>query len=88
MDGNADVAWASVPGGGLMFDKYPVPRAFAEMDEMISVQKLKNHAFMGITLCMKNLFGLMPTEPAGPTAHVLSSSGAHALYAGRFGAAV
>ena len=65
VDGNADVTWASVPGGGLMFDRYPVPRAFTEMDEMISVQKLKSHAFMGITLCMKNLFGLMPTEPAG-----------------------
>jgi uncharacterized protein (DUF362 family) len=65
VDGNADVAWVDVPGGGLMFDRYPAPHAFTEMDEMISVQKLKNHAFMGITLCMKNLFGLMPTEPAG-----------------------
>ncbi len=65
IDGNASVTWADVPGGGLMFDRYPVPVAFTEMDEMISVQKLKSHAFMGITLCMKNLFGLMPTEPAG-----------------------
>ncbi len=65
IDGNKDIVWASVPGGGLMFDKYPVTREFADMDEWISVQKLKNHAFMGVTLCMKNLFGLMPTEPAG-----------------------
>ncbi len=65
IDGNRDVVWAEVPGGGLMFDKYPVTREFADMDEWISVQKLKNHAFMGVTLCMKNLFGLMPTEPAG-----------------------
>jgi uncharacterized protein (DUF362 family) len=65
IDGNKDVVWASVPGGGLMFDKYPVTREFADMDEWISVQKLKNHAFMGVTLCMKNLFGLMPTEPLG-----------------------
>jgi uncharacterized protein (DUF362 family) len=65
IDGNVDVTWASVPGGGLMFDKYPVTREFADMDEWISVQKLKNHAFMGVTLCMKNLFGLMPTEPLG-----------------------
>jgi len=27
------------------------------------VAKLKNHAFMGVTLCAKNLFGLMPGEP-------------------------
>ena len=24
---------------------------------------IKNHAFMGVTGCLKNLFGLMPTEP-------------------------
>ncbi len=65
VDGNADVTWASVPGGGLMFERYPVPGAFTEMDAWVSVQKLKNHAFTGVTLCMKNLFGLMPTEPAG-----------------------
>lgn len=65
IDGNVDVVWANVPGRGLMFDKYPVTREFNDMDEWISVQKLKNHAFMGVTLCMKNLFGLMPTEPLG-----------------------
>lgn len=65
IDGNVDVVWAAVPGGGLMFDRYPVTREFADMDAWVSVQKLKNHAFMGVTLCMKNLFGLMPTEPLG-----------------------
>ncbi|MCS6849028.1 MAG: DUF362 domain-containing protein [Anaerolineae bacterium] len=65
IDGNVDVVWTSVPGGGLMFDRYPVTREFADMDAWVSVQKLKNHAFMGVTLCMKNLFGLMPTEPLG-----------------------
>lgn len=65
IDGNVHVVWASVPGGGLMFDRYPVTREFADIDAWVSVQKLKNHAFMGVTLCMKNLFGLMPTEPLG-----------------------
>jgi hypothetical protein len=37
------------------------------VDEFISVATLKNHAFMGLTLSLKNLFGLMPTEPAGHT---------------------
>jgi hypothetical protein len=59
------LAWAETPGGGLMFRKYPLPRSTVEADEMISVQKLKNHAFMGITLCLKNLFGLMKTPPDG-----------------------
>ncbi len=66
INGHSDpVEWAEVPGGGLMFDKYPLPRSSIEADEMISVQKLKNHAFMGITLCLKNLFGLMKLQPEG-----------------------
>ena len=65
VEGAQDVVWADVPGGGQMFDKYPMPRACFAADEMISVQKLKSHAFMGITLTTKNLFGLMPFEPAG-----------------------
>ena len=59
-----------VPGGGLMFDHYFLPKGVGEAiargeDALISVQKMKNHAFMGITLCLKNLFGLMPTDPLG-----------------------
>jgi hypothetical protein len=66
IDGNTHpVAWVDVPGGGQMFRKYPVPRATAEADAMVSVQKLKNHLFAGVTLCLKNLFGLMPIQPAG-----------------------
>jgi uncharacterized protein (DUF362 family) len=59
------VEWVQVPGGGSIFEKYPMPRALVDADEVISVQKLKNHAFMGITLCLKNLFGLMPLQPHG-----------------------
>ncbi len=59
------VEWVQVPGGGQMFEKYPLPKALLEADEVISVQKLKNHAFMGVTLCLKNLFGLLPLPPDG-----------------------
>lgn len=59
------VVWVDTPGGGQMFRKYPVPRCTAEADAMVSVQKLKNHLFAGVTLCLKNLFGLMPLQPAG-----------------------
>jgi hypothetical protein len=58
------VRWIDVPGGGFMFDRYPIPESTADA-VIVSVQKLKNHAFMGITLCLKNLFGLMPLEPLG-----------------------
>jgi hypothetical protein len=54
-----------VPGGGRMFRQYLLPERTADVDAFVSVQKLKNHAFMGITLCLKNLFGLMPEEPHG-----------------------
>ncbi|MSR83168.1 MAG: DUF362 domain-containing protein [Candidatus Latescibacteria bacterium] len=56
-------AMYEVPGGGSMFDRYLLNACFADADEVISVAKMKNHAFMGITLCMKNLFGLPPVIP-------------------------
>lgn len=52
-----------VPGGGLMFEEYLLPEAAVDVDEFISFAKLKNHMFMGVTLCAKNLFGLTPGEP-------------------------
>jgi hypothetical protein len=54
-----------VPGGGRMFRQYTLPESVVEPDAFVSVQKCKNHAFMGVTLCLKNLFGLMPQEPHG-----------------------
>jgi uncharacterized protein (DUF362 family) len=54
-----------VPGGGQMFRQYLLPEHVVDADAFVSVQKLKNHSFMGVTLCLKNLFGLMPTEPHG-----------------------
>ena len=57
----------AVPGGGQMFEQYLLPAGAVEVDEFVSVAKLKNHAFMGITLSLKNLFGLMPGEPEGHT---------------------
>ena len=57
----------SVPGGGQMFKEYVLPAGAVDVDEFISVAKLKNHAFMGVTLSLKNLFGLMVGEPDGKT---------------------
>ena len=52
-----------VPGGGCIFDRYYLNAIFAEADEVVSVAKMKNHGFMGITLSTKNLFGLPPQAP-------------------------
>lgn len=57
----------SVPGGGQMFRQYVLPESSLDVDEFISVAKMKNHAFMGVTMSLKNLFGLMPGEPEGHT---------------------
>lgn len=50
-----------------MFRQYLLPASSVNVDEFISVAKMKNHAFMGVTLTLKNLFGLMPAEPEGHT---------------------
>lgn len=66
IDGHLDpVVWVPVPGGGTLFRQYPIPQSVAEADAVVSVQKLKNHVFAGVTLCMKNLFGLIPLQPGG-----------------------
>ncbi len=45
--------------------RYSLPRALAEADAFVSVAKMKAHASMGCTLCIKNLFGWMPTQVYG-----------------------
>ncbi len=66
VDGHAGpTGWYAVPGGGQMFERYPLSQRLVEADAVVSVQKMKNHAFMGVTLCLKNLFGLMPIGPHG-----------------------
>ncbi len=60
---------AKTPGGGLMFGRYLLPEALLDADEVVSVATIKNHAFMGVTGCLKNLFGLMPAEPHGRPRH-------------------
>ena len=50
----------NVPGGGAMFDFYGFRDKLLDADEVVSVAKMKNHSFMGVTGCLKNLFGLVP----------------------------
>jgi uncharacterized protein (DUF362 family) len=49
-----------VPSGGYMFSAFEVNHAYADTDVMISLAKLKNHLTAGVTLSMKNLFGITP----------------------------
>ncbi len=63
--GNPPLERYKVPGGGLMFSEYQLSSALGEADAFVSIAKMKNHGFMGITLCLKNLFGLPPIPPHG-----------------------
>ncbi len=59
-----------VPGGGLMFKGYDVNPAYEECDVFVSLAKLKEHATAGVTLSMKNCFGLPPTTIYGENAGI------------------
>jgi uncharacterized protein (DUF362 family) len=55
----------SVPHGGHLFPAYDLSSAFAESDVLISMTKIKEHGTAGVTLSIKNLFGITPTTIYG-----------------------
>ena len=57
-----------VPGGGYMFSSFEFNRAYGDTDVVISMAKLKNHLTAGVTLAMKNLFGITPNSLYGSAA--------------------
>jgi len=59
----------AAPDGGRMFAQYGMLQDVVEADAVVSVAKMKNHAYMGVTACLKNLFGLMPTAMPGRPRH-------------------
>ena len=54
-----------VSGGGYMFSSFEFNHAYEETDVLVSLAKLKNHCTAGVTLSMKNLFGLPPNTLYG-----------------------
>jgi uncharacterized protein (DUF362 family) len=55
-----DYAKLPVPFGGYMFSALHVNHSYHDTDVMVSLCKLKRHVTNGITLSMKNLFGIQP----------------------------
>jgi uncharacterized protein (DUF362 family) len=49
-----------VPGGGLMFRAFDLNHSYQDCDVFVSLAKLKEHSTAGITVSMKNLFGITP----------------------------
>jgi uncharacterized protein (DUF362 family) len=54
-----------VPRGGYMFSAFDLNHSYEDTDVVVSLAKLKNHKTAGVTLSMKNLFGLPPNALYG-----------------------
>lgn len=62
----AQYARLTVPGGGRVFSYFDVNHSYADADVVVSLCKMKEHATAaGITLSMKNLFGITPNSLYG-----------------------
>jgi uncharacterized protein (DUF362 family) len=55
----------AVPGGGLLFPAYDLNHAYEDCDAYVTLAKMKEHATAGVTLSMKNSFGIMPSSIYG-----------------------
>ncbi len=60
----------NVPGGGLLFRAYDVNHSYQDCDVYVSLAKLKEHGTAGVTLSMKNSFGVPPVTIYGADAGI------------------
>ena len=49
-----------VPWGGYMFPSYDLNHSFVDCDAYVSMSKLKHHWLAGVTMSLKNNFGITP----------------------------
>jgi uncharacterized protein (DUF362 family) len=54
-----------VPDGGLLFPAYDVNHSYEDCDVYVSLAKMKEHQTAGVTLSMKNNFGITPASIYG-----------------------
>ncbi|MGH9325729.1 MAG: DUF362 domain-containing protein, partial [Terriglobia bacterium] len=59
-----------VPGGGMLFKAYNLNHSYTDCDVYVSLAKLKEHATAGVTLSMKNSFGITPATIYGKGAGI------------------
>ncbi len=55
----------SVPWGGYIYPAYDLNERYEKTDVLISLAKLKDHANAGVTMTVKNMFGIAPTSIYG-----------------------
>ena len=54
-----------VPSGGLLFPAFDLNHSYEDCDVYVSLAKMKEHGTAGITLSMKNSFGILPSSIYG-----------------------
>jgi uncharacterized protein (DUF362 family) len=54
-----------VPWGGYMFPAYDLNHSYEDCDAYVSLSKLKNHWIAGVTMALKNNFGITPCSLYG-----------------------
>lgn len=64
---DAPVEPVPVPGGGLIHRAVHLNRELADVDAVVSVAKLKAHGTAGVTMSIKNMFGILPRSYYGST---------------------
>ena len=57
-----------VPWGGYLFPAFELNRWYDQTDVFVSLAKMKDHAVAGVTMSVKNLFGITPTALYGDDA--------------------
>jgi uncharacterized protein (DUF362 family) len=55
----------TVPHGGLMYPGFDLNHSYEDCDVFVSLAKMKEHATAGVTLSMKNCFGITPATIYG-----------------------
>ena len=58
----------NVPNGGHLFRAYDLNHSYDDCDVFVSIGKMKEHSTAGITLSMKNCFGITPCTIYGDLA--------------------
>jgi len=74
-----------VPWGGYVFPYYVLNHSYEDTDVYVSLAKLKNHATAGVTLTLKNSFGVQPNSLYGDDAGSENATSARGgiLHSGR-----
>ncbi len=63
-----------VPGGGHIYPAFDLNHSYEDCDVFVSIAKMKDHVTAGITLSMKNCFGMAPCTIYGDNAGVDEAS--------------